>query len=136
MWVILKKNIRMLSFYILILRWRHIKPPLVKKHASAWERIHCNVAALGVIIFNSVRFLSKKITKPDILKKPEPVQTDRFGFTYFRTKISSNRFGLVFPVWLGFSSLARAFFWFFCLDSIQFGFFSFRLIKLKLNQTG
>ena len=35
---------------------------------------------VGVIIFGSVRFLSKKITKPKLKKKPKPVQTDRFRF--------------------------------------------------------
>jgi hypothetical protein len=53
----------------------------------------------------------------------------------FRTKISSNRFGLVFPVWLGFSGLTRFFSGFFGLGSVQFGFFGFRLIKPKSNQT-
>jgi uncharacterized protein YneF (UPF0154 family) len=54
-----------------------------------------------VIIFGSVRFLSKKVTKPNLKKKPKPVQTDQF------------RFGLVFfgqkPVWLGFLGLAQFF---------------------------
>jgi hypothetical protein len=36
---------------------------------------------LGVIIFDSVWFLSKKVTKPKFfLKKPKPVQTDRVRF--------------------------------------------------------
>jgi hypothetical protein len=92
-----------------------------------------------VIIFDSVRFLSKKITKPNYLKKnqtkPKPGQTDRFGF--FRAKTGSNRarfsrfwfgffrfwldfflFGLIFLVWLGFSCLARVFSGFFV--SIRF----------------
>jgi hypothetical protein len=55
-----------------------------------------------VIIFGLVRFLSKKVTKPNLKKKkPKPVQTDQF------------RFGLVFfgqkPVWLGFLGLAQFF---------------------------
>jgi hypothetical protein len=57
-----------------------------------------------VIIFGSVRFLSKKVTKPIFfLKKtkpePKPGQTDRFRFgSVFRAKTCSNQFGLVFPV--------------------------------------
>jgi hypothetical protein len=58
----------------------------------------------GVIIFSSVRFLSKKVTKTSFLKKKsKPVQIDLFRFDYFGKK---NRFKLF---WLGFSSLA----WFF-----------------------
>jgi len=58
----------------------------------------------GVIIFSSVRFLSKKVTKTSFfLKKSKPVQIDLFRFDYFGKK---NRFKLF---WLGFSSLA----WFF-----------------------
>jgi hypothetical protein len=90
---------------------------------------------LWVIIFGSVRFLSKKVTKPNcFLKKPEteskPVQTDRFRFgsvRFFRTKTGSNRFGSVF---CRFGSFFSGF------SSVWFGFFGFRLIKLKLNRTG
>jgi hypothetical protein len=35
---------------------------------------------LGVIIFGSVRFYQKIVTKPKFKKKPKPVQTDRFRF--------------------------------------------------------
>jgi len=50
----------------------------------------------------------KKVIKPNFfLKKPKPVQTDRFGLV-FGTKTDSNRFGSVF---------------------FRFGFFGFRLIK-------
>jgi hypothetical protein len=55
---------------------------------------------------NQTGYLKKTKTKP------EPVQTDRFRFSYFRTKISSNWLGC-FSAWLGFSSLARVFFGFF-----------------------
>ena len=78
---------------------------------------------LGVIIFCSIRFLSKKIIKQKffIKKKPRAVQTDQF------------QFGLVFldknwfkPVWLGFffrfgsvfSGLARFFSDFFGLGLV------------------
>jgi hypothetical protein len=92
-----------------------------------------------VIIFGSVRFLSKKVTKPKLFflkKKPKPnrnrVKPTGFGSVrFFREKTGSNWFGSVFPVlarffsvlarfflvWLGFSGLARFwldfFFWFF-----------------------
>jgi uncharacterized protein YneF (UPF0154 family) len=96
---------------------------------------------LGVIIFGSVRFLSKKVTKPKFFflkKKPKPnrnrvkpagfgsvflwqkpVQTDLARF--FRFWLGFFRFSSVFPVWLGFGSvfpdwlgLARFFFPVFC----------------------
>jgi len=83
-----------------------------------------------VIIFGSVWFLSKKVTKPKFFffekKKRNRTETGsnrlvsvRFGF--FRAKTGSNRFGSVFPVlarffsvWLGFFGLAR----FFQFDSV------------------
>jgi hypothetical protein len=71
-----------------------------------------------VIIFGSVRFLLKKNNQIEIKKKKKlkPVQTDRFRFNsvpFFRTKTSSNQFGLVFLVWLGFFRFGSGFFWFF-----------------------
>jgi hypothetical protein len=56
-----------------------------------------------VIIFGSVWFLSKKVTKPKFFlkKNPKPGQTDRFRFDsarLFRAKTGSNRFGSGFPV--------------------------------------
>jgi hypothetical protein len=64
---------------------------------------------LGVF---TVRFLSKKNNQTEFffLKKPKPVQTDRFRFGFLEKKTGSNRFGSVFSV------LARfgwVFFWFF-----------------------
>jgi hypothetical protein len=48
-----------------------------------------------------------------------------------QTETGSNQFGSVF------SGLARFFSGcVFCLDSVRFGFFGFRLIKPKLNRTG
>jgi hypothetical protein len=77
-----------------------------------------------VIIFGSVQFLLKKITKPKLFflkKNPKLGQTDRFRFgsvQFFRAKTGSNRFGSVFPVWLGFGSV---FFWFFVgFGSVRF----------------
>ena len=112
---------------------------------------------VGVIIFGSVRFLSKKVTKP------------KFFFLKKKTETGSNRpvsvrFGSVFlgqkPVWLGFSGFGSVFSvlaWFFPVFfglamffrfgsvfpvwlgflsvSVRFGFFSFWFIKPKPNQT-
>jgi len=53
-----------------------------------------------VIIFGSVRFLSKKVTKIKFLKikkiKPEPVQTGRFRFGPVRFFYHKNRKNLYF----------------------------------------
>jgi hypothetical protein len=68
---------------------------------------------LGVIIFYSIRFLSKKKIKPIfLLKKPKPVQTDRFRFGFLGQKpvqtglarfwLSFFLFGSVFSLWFGF----------------------------------
>jgi hypothetical protein len=61
-----------------------------------------------MIISGSARFLLKKSIQTEIfLKKPKPVQTDRFRFgpvRFFRTKTGSNRFDSIFSV------LARFFF--------------------------
>ena len=88
---------------------------------------------LWVIIFGSVLFLSKKVTKPKFFfkKKPKPGQTDRFRFgSVFYGK---NRFK---PVWLSFSwfwlGLARFFSGFFSV-SVRLGFFGFLLIKPNRN---
>jgi hypothetical protein len=106
---------------------------------------------VGVIIFGSVRFLSKKVTKPKkkIKKKtetePKPGQTDRFRFGFFRAKTGSNRFGSIFLVlarfsrfWLGFFRFGSVFsVWLgFLLVSVLFGFFDFLFIKPKPNRTG
>ena len=117
-----------------------------------------------MIIFDSVRFLSKKNNQTKIFflkKKLKPnrnrVKPTGFGSVrFFRTKTGSNRFGSVFRVWLGFPVLAwfsrfwlsffrfgsvffgLARFWLgfsgFC--SVQFGFFGFLFIKSKPNRTG
>jgi hypothetical protein len=47
-----------------------------------------------------------------------------FRFGYFGENTGSNRFIWFFPVWLGFF-----------LVRVQFGFFGFKLIKLKPNRT-
>jgi len=94
-----------------------------------------------VIIFYSVWFLSKKITKPKFLKKkPKPnrnrVKPTGFGSVrFFRAKTGSNRFGSVFSVlarfsqfWLGFFGLARFFSGFL---SVSVRFFRFFVYKTK-----
>jgi hypothetical protein len=84
---------------------------------------------VGVIIFGSVQFLSKKSyqTKKKLKKNRNRFKLTGFGSVrFFRTKIDSNRFGSVFqfgsifsvlarffPVWLGFYDFAR-----FGLDSV------------------
>jgi len=69
------------------------------------------VSVLGMIIFGSVWFYKKKVTKPNFFykKNPKSVQTDQFWFGFVWKKTGSNRFGLVFLFWLGFFSLARFF---------------------------
>jgi hypothetical protein len=93
-----------------------------------------------VIIFGSVWFLSKKVTKPKIFffekkteTEPKPGQTDqfRFGSVFLGQKPVQTglarffRFGSVFLVWLGFFS------GFFGFGSVRFGFF---VIKPKPNR--
>ena len=72
-------------------------------------------------------FIKKKSNQTEFFflkteTEPKPVQTDRFWFGYFRIKTG------FFLVWLGFFQFFSG--W------IQFGFFDFRLIKLKSNRTG
>jgi len=80
-----------------------------------------------VIIFGSVRFLSKKYNQAGFFFKKNQNRTGsnrpasvRFG--YFRKKPVQTGFSWFFPGWLGFSFR-------FGFGSIRFGFFSFRLIK-------
>jgi len=94
---------------------------------------------LRVIIFGSVRFLSKKVTNRIFKKKtetePKPVQTglarvfwfSRFWLSFFQFWLGFFWCGSVFfgqnqfkPVWLGFSSLAR-------FSRFWLGFFRFWL---------
>ena len=85
-----------------------------------------------MIIFGSVRFLSKKNNKTCFLKNQNQTRTGsnrrfRFGWVILEQKL----------VWLGYFLS-----WLGCfpawLDFFQFnsGFFGFRLIKQKTNQTG
>jgi len=76
-----------------------------------------------VIIFGSVRFLSKQIMKPKFcfFKKTKTSSHRLVSVQFFRTKTSSNRFGLVFLVWLGFFGFGSVWLGFFGLGSVRFG---------------
>jgi hypothetical protein len=113
-----------------------------------------------VIIFGSVRFLSKKVTKLKFFfeKKPKPnrnrVKPTGFGSVqFFRAKTGSNQFGSVFlvlarffsvclgfgsvfPVWLSFGSVWLGFFSVFCRFRFGSVFCGLLLIKPKPNRTG
>jgi hypothetical protein len=89
-----------------------------------------------MIIFGSVRFLSKKnkqIKKK--LKKLKPVQTDEFRFgSVFWIKTGSNWFGSVFRfclIWLGFFRFGSVFLVLARFFSVwvRLGFFDFRLTE-------
>jgi hypothetical protein len=90
---------------------------------------------LGVIIFGSVQFLSKKITKPKLFffekKNRNRVKPTGFGSVFLGQKpvwLGFSSFGSIFSVlarffpvlarffsvWLGFSGLTRFFFPVFC----------------------
>jgi hypothetical protein len=96
----------------------------------------------GVIIFSSVRFLSKKVTKTSFFKKNRNrFKSTCFGSIILGKKTDSNCFGSVFPVWLGFSSLAQffrfglVFFWvFFGLGLVRF--FWFQAYKTETEPVG
>jgi len=100
---------------------------------------------VGVIIFGLVWFLSKKITKLNFFFKiRNRVKPTGFGSVqFFRAKTGSNRFGSVFPVWLGFglvfSVLARFFpvlAWFFWFGSVFFPvFFCFGSVRFFAYKT-
>jgi len=79
-----------------------------------------------VIIFGSVRFLSKKITKPKFKKKTETgsnrLDSVRFGF--LKQKPVQTGLAHFFPIWLGF------FLFFFDLGSVRFGFFKILIVLI------
>ena len=94
-----------------------------------------------MIIFGSVRFLLKKITKLKFFfeKKTETGSNRPVSVRFFRAKTGSNRFGSVFLVLARFFPvLARFFSVFsgFLSVSVWFGFFSFLFIKPKPNRIG
>jgi hypothetical protein len=82
-----------------------------------------------VIIFDSVKFLSKKSNQIEIFFKKNQNRFKPTGFgsvRFFRTKTGSNWFGSVFSVWLGFFQFGSDFCWFgsdfFEFFSVWFGF--------------
>ena len=80
---------------------------------------------MEVIIFGSVQFLSKKVTKSIFFfeKKPKPVQTDWFRFgLIFLDKTGSNRLGSVFQ--------------FDSVFSVCLGFFRFQAYKTETKPVG
>jgi hypothetical protein len=112
-----------------------------------------------VIIFGSVRFLLKKVTKPKFFffgkkteTEPKPGQTDRFRFdsVFLGKKPVQTGLARFFPVlarffsvWLGFFGLARVFRFgsvlarFFFRFFVGFGsvrFFQFFIYKTEPNQ--
>jgi hypothetical protein len=128
----------------------HLVTPTRSAIASVL-RIDDELSKLELIIFGSVRFLLKKVTKPKLFffLKTETGSNRPDSVRFFREKTDSNRFGSVFARFFQFGSvfarffrfgsvLARfgsVFFWFvFCFGSVWF--FGFLLIKPKSNQTG
>ena len=86
---------------------------------------------VGVIIFSSVWFLSKKSNQSKIFffKKTETGSNRLVSVRFFRPKTGSNWFGSVFQ----FDSVLAQFFSDLNLGLFWFDFFGFRLIKPKPN---
>ena len=106
-----------------------------------------------MIIFGSVRFLSKKVTKSKFFffekkteTEPKPGQTDRFRFgsVFLGQKLVQTGLARFFQFWLGFFRFWLGFFRFGSVffrlfvgfGSFRFGFFGFLFIKPKPNRTG
>ena len=90
---------------------------------------------VGVIIFGSVRFLSKKVTKPNFIffeKKTETGSNRPVSVRFFRAKTAG--LARFFRFWLGFLGFGSGFFPVFY--RFRFGFFGFLVIKPKPNRTG
>ena len=93
---------------------------------------HCYFE-LGVIIFGSVWFLSKKVTKPKkkiLKKKPNPnrnrVKSTGFGSVFLGQKPVQTGLARFFWFWLGFSGFSSVFSglaWFFRFGSVLAQFF-------------
>jgi len=76
------------------------------------KKENCRLVHVGVIIFGSVRFLSKKLTKLKIFffekkteTEPKPGQTDRFRFgsvRFLEKKPVQTGLARFFWFWLGF----------------------------------
>jgi hypothetical protein len=87
--------------------------------------------SVGVIIFSSVRFLSKKVTKPIFFfEKKNRTETGRFDTVSVFLGQKSVQTGLArfFQFWLGFSGLAR----FFRFGSVLARFF-FRFLSVSFR---
>ena len=91
------------------------------------KKENCRLVHVGVIIFGSVRFLSKKLTKLKIFffekkteTEPKPGQTDRFRFGFLWQKPVQTGLARFSQFWLGFLGLAR-FFSGFLSVSVRFG---------------
>ena len=119
---LLKNNDRAVLFFLFHFLFYFIPQQFIILHLNL--RNCFNWFLVGVIIFSSVRFLSKKITKLKLffLKKKNRNRTEtgsnrpvsvRFGF------LGKNRFK---PVWLGFSGFGSVFSvlarFFFCFGSV------------------
>jgi len=87
---------------------------------------------LGVIIFCSIRFLSKKITKLKFFIKKNREQFKPIGFSFGLVFLDKNRFKLVwlgfFRVWISFFRFGSIFFFWFWV-----WFFLFQVYKTELN---
>jgi len=89
-----------------------------------------------VIIFGLVRFLSKKVTKPNFFVKktetePKQGQIDRFRFSFFGQKLIQTGLARFFRFWLSFLDFGSVFFGF---GSVFFGsvrFFQFFAYKTE-----
>ena len=99
-----------------------------------------------MIIFGSVRFLSKKVTKPNFFLKKNRNQTEigsnrpisvRFGFLGQKLVwLGFFGFGSVFfRFWLGFFGFGSFFFWFFVGFGSVFRFFAYNT-ETEPNRTG
>jgi len=96
-------------------------------YSNKWIKIRSDHFQFGSV------FIYKNNNQIEIffLKKPKPVQIDRFWFRFrfFRTKTGSNRFGSILAqffrlarFWLGFFGFTRFWLGFFRFRSIRFGF--------------
>jgi len=125
---------KIITFFIvsIIIKWKSWFKQILLIFFLCWVDAQLKV---GVIIFGSVQFLSKKNKQTEFFlkktkTKPKPVQTDRFRFGFLGQKPVqtglSHFFSLarLFPIWLCFFGLAR-FFRFGSVFSVWLGFFRF-----------
>jgi len=89
------------------------------------HQILCYHLFLGVIIFGSVRFLSKKITKPNFFfwkKNRNRVKPTGFGSVFLGQKPAQTGLARFFQFWLGFLGFGSVFFLFGSVFSVWLGF--------------